>query len=40
MKDVKSLIAYGDKIQVGAIGLDTSIIPMTKFEPEKPDPEK
>ena len=40
MKDVKSLIAYGDKIQVGAIGLDTSIIPMPKFEPEKPDPEK
>ena len=40
MKDVKSLIAYGDKIQVGAVGLDTSIIPMPKFEPEKPDPEK
>jgi dynein light intermediate chain len=40
MKEVKSLMAYGDKIQVGAIGLDTSIIPMPKFEPEKPDPEK
>ena len=40
MNDVRSLIAYGEKIQVGAEGIDTKLIPMPKFEPAEPDPEK
>ena len=40
MKDVRSLISYGEKIQVGADGIDNKLIPMPKFEPAEPDPEK
>ena len=40
MKEVRSLIAYGEKIQVGADGIDNKLIPMPKFEPAEPDPEK
>ena len=40
MKEVKSLISYGEKIQVGADGIDNKLIPMPKFEPAEPDPEK
>lgn len=40
MNDIKSLIHYGEKIQIGVEDLNSSIIPMPKFEPEPPDPEK
>ena len=40
MKEVKSLINYGDKIQVGAEGVDNKLIPIQKFEPAEADPEK
>ena len=40
MKDIRSLINYGEKIQVGADGIDNKLIPMPKFEPAEPDPEK
>ena len=40
MKEVRSLISYGEKIQVGADGIDNKLIPMPKFEPAEPDPEK
>ena len=40
MKEVKSLIAYGEKIQIGADGIDNKLIPMPKFEPAEPDPDK
>jgi hypothetical protein len=32
MKEVRSLISYGEKIQVGADGIDNKLIPMPKFE--------
>jgi len=40
MKDIRSLISYGEKIQIGADGIDNKLIPMPKFEPAEPDPEK
>ena len=40
MKEERSLISYGEKIQVGADGIDNKLIPMPKFEPAEPDPEK
>ena len=40
MKEVRSLINYGEKIQVGSDGIDNKLISMPKFEPAKPDPEK
>lgn len=40
MKDIKPLINYGDKIQVGAEGVDNKLIPIQKFEPAEADPEK
>jgi len=40
MKEVKSLISYGEKVQIGADNIDNKLIKMPKFEPEEPDPEK
>ena len=40
MKEVRSLISYGEKIQVGADGIDNKLIPIPKFEQTEPDPEK
>ena len=40
MEELRSLISYGEKIQVGADGIDNKLIPMPKFEPAEPDPEK
>ena len=40
MEELRSLISYGEKIQVGADGIDNKLIPMPKYEPAEPDPEK
>ena len=40
MEELRSLISYGEKIQVGADGIDNKLIPMPKFEQAEPDPEK
>ena len=39
MNNVQSLISYGDKIQIGAVDMDTPLIQIPAPEPEALDPD-